>query len=308
MRNSQMRIHRTGFTLVELLVVIAIIGALIGLLLPAIQAAREAARRTACSNNMKQLALSINCYADAMSGNLPPCNFSQVVNPQTGAAAEGGVFYILLPYYESGDVYKAYTSNRADPGYLGAQYAPLPIHVCTSDPTQSGGVSTLDHKSATGNYSVNSAVFGARNTFSAKNTPSPYQMSRIPDGMSHTIALMEDSASFPGYPLVDPQSGTYENLMLWAWPAYMNSVGCYWPNGDELPGQKNYTGSYPLPQFNVTPMTADPNLAQSYHSGVMNIAMMDGSVRVLSQEVTQANWTLALNPDDGQPSGADWDP
>ena len=42
-----------GFTLVELLVVLAILGTLMSLLLAGVQACREMARRTACANNLR---------------------------------------------------------------------------------------------------------------------------------------------------------------------------------------------------------------------------------------------------------------
>ena len=55
---------RKGFTLVEMLVVVAIIGLLISLLLPALSAAREAARNTQCKNNLRQFGVGLLMHAD----------------------------------------------------------------------------------------------------------------------------------------------------------------------------------------------------------------------------------------------------
>ena len=62
---------RPGFTLVELLVVVAIMGLLLALLLPAVQAARESARRVHCVSGMRQIGIALHHFADAHGGRMP---------------------------------------------------------------------------------------------------------------------------------------------------------------------------------------------------------------------------------------------
>lgn len=101
-----------GFTLVELLVVVAIIATLIGLLLPAVQSAREASRRTTCTNHLKQVGLAVLQVESAFrmfpSGGVEP--WPQVENYQSGGRPFGperqGLSWAfqVLPFLENAPV------------------------------------------------------------------------------------------------------------------------------------------------------------------------------------------------------------
>jgi prepilin-type N-terminal cleavage/methylation domain-containing protein len=64
-------IRRSGFTLVEMLVVVAVIGVLAGLLFPAIRNAQAKGRQTFCTNNLHQFSLGLTRYKHDLDGELP---------------------------------------------------------------------------------------------------------------------------------------------------------------------------------------------------------------------------------------------
>ena len=84
-------LNKKAFTLVELLVVIAIIALLMALLLPALERAREQGKRAMCLNNLRQLMIAWNVYADD--------NDDRIItgNTSTGGHNPDGTCWVYWP-------------------------------------------------------------------------------------------------------------------------------------------------------------------------------------------------------------------
>jgi prepilin-type N-terminal cleavage/methylation domain-containing protein/prepilin-type processing-associated H-X9-DG protein len=303
---------RAGFTLVELLAVIAIIGILIALLLPAIQAAREAARRMQCGNNLHQLGIALHNYLDTHK--VFPMN-------RTGTTLQNwSALAMITPYVEqvnlcnrlnfAGYPYTTTTGagTTVDAG-TNQEVAKtiVPLFLCPSDP---GGVIDPDGLAPT-NYLFNVGSGAANNGSISVNTTtglspdgvafqaSGIRIAGVTDGMSNTLAIGESIKGIGGglAPYQDYRRQHIRNTAIFNAGCNAGPSDNVW-YGDRC--DKWVSGSYPSAAMtfyyppnanrgdclngNATQAWMAP---RSYHPGGVNALFCDGHVAFLADTLSQ---------------------
>jgi prepilin-type processing-associated H-X9-DG protein len=259
---------RLGFSLFELLVIIAVIAILLGLLLPAVQKTREAAARMQCQNNLKQITLAMHNINDT-NNRIPP-----VFGDFPAEGSPGTYFFHILPYIEQDNLYK---NSQVEGGGFSVWHNAtfsnvLKVYLCPSDPT--GPESHLfDGWLSTSSYAANYLALGA-----GARIPNSF-----PDGTSNTIVFTERYQVCQDTPC--------------AW-GYGGGTG--WAPAFAYLSQAKF-------QISPPPGQCNPSVPQAPHPITINVAMADGSVRALSNNVGPATWYFACTPAGGEVLGADWE-
>jgi prepilin-type N-terminal cleavage/methylation domain-containing protein len=285
--------RRNAFTLIELLVVIAIIAILIGLLLPAVQKVREAAARTQCTNNLKQLGLAIANYASATDA-LPA-----LTNSYTLQIPYQAITGQLFPYIEQQNLYnQAQTSNS----WYGTGSNVVKTFICPSDPGVSQGLimaapnGSYVSQWAASSYAFNAALFMSSSNYYA----SPYKINTITDGTSNTIGITEKMANCNGIGNARDYNAAYGGYYYGSVFNFFQAYS-YWYNY----GPGNYY--WYSPQIGITSSKCSYYYVPSTaHTGTIQCALMDGSVRGVSSGMSANTFWLACQPADGNVLGSDW--
>jgi prepilin-type N-terminal cleavage/methylation domain-containing protein/prepilin-type processing-associated H-X9-DG protein len=303
---------RRRFTLVELMVVIAVIGILVGLLLPAVQAAREAARRMQCTNNLKQLALSLHNYHDAHD-RFPFA--SGGTTPPSGSPGYSAVS-LLLPYLEQAPLYNSidFKFPLIAPVNAPARLQEIHLFRCPSDrpnpqPQAGGAINYMankgslhwwSHPSQNGvfipnvSYKFRDIIDGTSNTAAFCERP-------LTDGNNGVVNLRADvflGTGDPGSPdeAIEMCYATDASNLANQFPLFM---GAPWMNGQhtylhvDTPNRRS-CGFYP------TKATMPPS---SNHTGGVNLSLCDGSVRFVSEGIDRVTWRAIGSRNGGEVIG-----
>jgi len=308
---------RVGFTLVELLVVIAIIGVLMGLLLPAVQMAREAARRAQCSNNMRQLSLSMLNYESQR--NRFPNNNPLVVRPGDGRRIVDTPWTIaILPFMEQANVYDNWNRQLGFAEGTNRPFltSPIPAYKCPSSvapPIASFGPVAASFSAdfaATSGGVYDATVVEYAAPLSVRRPPmlvtseimrgflpqvssGDSRIASIIDGMSNTIMFCELSGGNRRFNRgidVAQNSGGFGHLGGWnrLLLIKMSEDGSTLYGGNRLINGTNFAGL---------------NIYSFHAGGTSQVAMGDGSVRTVSEEVSMEVLFRAVAARDGEVLG-----
>jgi prepilin-type N-terminal cleavage/methylation domain-containing protein len=221
------RLNCRAFTLVELLVVIAIIGILVALLLPAVQAAREAARRAQCTNNLKQLGLGIQLYADKAKQLPAGAHWYAPAYKPPSCDRCGTIHMFILPFIEEQALYDSFNFRTPDPA-TGTDCQRLPIgtpightivptFICPSESRREG----IDNRGAeaVGNLTPDELKGYAITNYQASRGPT-----RHIDGPVACPLTTPWNQQFGTF-AVNPPSGVTPGKLSWA---YSDSTGDKW--------------------------------------------------------------------------------